>query len=76
MERVSGSSVPVRHGPRRVGDPPILVASRRKANAELGWAPRYSSIESIVGTELTSVSSRRDMREALVVSAQNVLARS
>jgi UDP-arabinose 4-epimerase len=76
MERVSGSSVPVRHGPRRVGDPPILVASRRKANAELGWAPRYSSIESIIGTELTSVSSRRDMREALVVSAQNVLARS
>jgi UDP-arabinose 4-epimerase len=58
MERVSGSSVTVRRGPRRVGDPPILVASRRKANAELGWTPRYSSIESIISSELASVSGK------------------
>jgi UDP-glucose 4-epimerase len=28
--------------PRRAGDPPVLVASSRKARSELGWTPQGS----------------------------------
>ncbi len=35
---------------RRPGDPAVLVASSDKIRRELGWAPRLSSLESIVAT--------------------------
>jgi UDP-glucose 4-epimerase len=34
---VSGVDIPVRTGPRRAGDPPILIASAQRAQADLGW---------------------------------------
>ena len=37
VREVTGSDVEVVIGPRRPGDPAILVASRAKAEAELGW---------------------------------------
>jgi len=33
--------------PRRVGDPPLLIANSERANKTLGWSPKYS-IESAV----------------------------
>ncbi len=33
---------------RRAGDPPVLVASSQKIERELGWRPRFSSLETIV----------------------------
>lgn len=50
VERVSGRTVPCRPAPRRVGDPPVLISSARKALDWLGWAPRFSELETIVGT--------------------------
>jgi UDP-glucose 4-epimerase len=35
---------------RRTGDPPILLASPDRIMRELGWAPRYPDIKSIVRT--------------------------
>lgn len=35
-------------GPRRAGDPAVLVASNDKAKAVLGWSPRRSDIATIV----------------------------
>lgn len=35
-------------GPRRAGDPPVLVASSEKALRELGWIPVYPEIETII----------------------------
>ena len=35
---------------RRQGDPPVLVASGKKANLKLGFNPLYDSIESIIQT--------------------------
>ena len=35
----SGRPVPHRVGPRRAGDPPVLVATNRRAADVLGWAP-------------------------------------
>ncbi len=46
--RVTGHPIPVRDDPPREGDPPVLVADARRARAELGWAPQYADIETII----------------------------
>jgi UDP-glucose 4-epimerase len=48
--RVSGHPIPVVEGPRRPGDPPELVADSSRAQAQLGWRPRYLEIDQIVST--------------------------
>ncbi len=48
VEAVTGKKVPVKEGPRRSGDPPVLVASSDKIQKELGWKPKYNDIKSIV----------------------------
>jgi UDP-glucose-4-epimerase GalE len=47
VEAVSGQSVPHRFGPRRVGDPSVLLASIDRAQQELAWTPTYSSLAQI-----------------------------
>ena len=39
VRRITGHPVPVVDGPRRAGDPAILVAANDRARAELGWSP-------------------------------------
>ena len=39
-ERVTGVKINTIKAPRREGDPPILVASKRKASQTLGWNPK------------------------------------
>ena len=46
--RVTGRAIPARPVKRRIGDPPVLVASSRRARRELGWQPKYSSLEQIL----------------------------
>ncbi|MEN3793934.1 UDP-glucose 4-epimerase GalE [Fulvimarina sp. MAC3] len=41
VERVCGRPFPLRTGPRREGDAPVLVADNRKARDVLDWAPKY-----------------------------------
>ncbi len=43
--KVTGRAIPARPLKRRIGDPPVLVASSRRARRELGWTPRASSLE-------------------------------
>lgn len=50
IEKVTGRKLPRKIGPRREGDPPILVASSQKAREVLGWDPTHSSIEEIVSS--------------------------
>ena len=50
VEKVSGLKVPVQFGPRREGDPPALFANSTKAQAELGWKPKFMTIGPIVET--------------------------
>ncbi len=47
VEEAMGRAVPRRDAERRAGDPPVLVADGAKARAELGWAPRSSSLARI-----------------------------
>ncbi len=49
-EQVCGRAIPVVTGPRRPGDPPVLVADSERARRTLGWSPRYASLEDIIGT--------------------------
>jgi UDP-glucose 4-epimerase len=48
VERVSGTKVPTREGPRRAGDPAMLVADSSKLKHAFGWTPRHDSIDEIV----------------------------
>jgi UDP-arabinose 4-epimerase len=48
VERRAGRTFPRKLGPRRAGDPPVLVASNARAKAVLGWEPQRSDIETIV----------------------------
>lgn len=50
VEAVTGKKVPIKEGPRRAGDPPVLVASSDRIQKELGWKPRYTDIKAIVET--------------------------
>jgi UDP-glucose 4-epimerase len=49
-QKVTQRKIPVVEKPRRAGDAPKLVASADKARKELGWAPKLSSLETIVQT--------------------------
>jgi UDP-glucose 4-epimerase len=48
VARVTGSAVPVIEGQRRDGDPARLVADAGRARRELGWAPRYADLDTII----------------------------
>lgn len=48
--RVTGRPIPHEVGPRRPGDPAVLVASSEKIRRELGWRPRYAGLETILAT--------------------------
>ena len=50
VEEVTGKPVPVKEGPRRPGDPGVLVASSEKIQRELDWKPRYTELRDIVAT--------------------------
>ena len=46
--RVTGREIPAHVGPRRPGDPPVLVASSERAARELGWRPTRERLETIM----------------------------
>ncbi|MEI6713361.1 MAG: UDP-glucose 4-epimerase GalE [Verrucomicrobiota bacterium] len=47
-ERVTGRKIAVSEQPRRPGDPARLIASSDKIHKELGWAPKFQSIDRII----------------------------
>jgi UDP-glucose-4-epimerase GalE len=49
-EEITGQKIPVQEGPRRPGDPPILVASAERAQQILGWQPRFTDLRPIIET--------------------------
>ncbi|MEN9207819.1 MAG: UDP-glucose 4-epimerase GalE [Gloeomargarita sp. GMQP_bins_44] len=50
VEQVTGQKLAMQAGPRRPGDPPILVADVTRAQRVLGWQPRYSDLPTIIAT--------------------------
>ncbi|MBN1940134.1 MAG: UDP-glucose 4-epimerase GalE [Candidatus Aminicenantes bacterium] len=49
-EAATGRSIPREEKPRREGDPPVLLASKERAERVLGWTLRYSELETILKT--------------------------
>ncbi len=49
-ERAVGRPITAEPGPRRAGDPPVLVAANGRARAVLGWSPRRGSLEEMIGS--------------------------
>jgi UDP-glucose 4-epimerase len=49
-KKVTGKDIPVVKQPRRPGDPPLLIASARKAHEVLGWRPQFDRIEDVVAS--------------------------
>lgn len=45
---ITGKEIPAEIGPRRAGDPGILIASSEKAKQVLGWRPTRTSITKII----------------------------
>ena len=50
VEKASGRKLEPREGERRAGDPAVLVAGSEKAARELGWKPRFPSVDAMVET--------------------------
>ena len=48
--KVTGHEIKAEMAERRAGDPAILIASSDKAKSELGWNPKYNSLETIIGS--------------------------
>ena len=46
--QVTGHLIPVIESPRRPGDPPKLVGDSTKIRKQLGWKPRFDTIEAII----------------------------
>jgi UDP-glucose 4-epimerase len=53
VARVAGRTVPHALGPRRAGDPAVLVASSARLRSETGWVPRFAALDDIVRTAWT-----------------------
>lgn len=48
VEKVTNQKLNWKVGPRRPGDPTILLADSTRAKSHLGWTPQYPSLEKIV----------------------------
>ncbi len=49
-EAVVGHGIPIQIGPRRTGDPAVLVASADRAAEVLEWRPSRGTLEEIIGS--------------------------
>jgi UDP-glucose 4-epimerase len=47
---VTGCPIRAEVGPRRPGDPAILIAGSETIKRELGWRPRFAALRDIIGT--------------------------
>jgi UDP-glucose 4-epimerase len=52
VEQASGRKIAANPAPRRVGDPPSLIADSTKIKNHLGWIPEYDDLHFIVETAL------------------------
>jgi len=46
--KITGRKIETIEKPRRPGDPPRLIASSEKIKNELGWRPRFQSLDTII----------------------------
>lgn len=49
-QQVTGRSIPYTMGPRRAGDPAVLIASPAAFQQDTGWQPVHSTLTEIIGS--------------------------
>lgn len=54
--RVTGRDIPCHDGPRREGDPAVLVAEASAARRHLNWEPRYSRLDTMIAHAWQAIS--------------------
>jgi UDP-glucose 4-epimerase len=52
VEGAAGTTLAAPVGPRRPGDPPILVADSKRLRRDFGWTPRFEDLDTIVASAL------------------------
>jgi UDP-glucose 4-epimerase len=52
VEKANGAPLPIEEGPRRDGDPPILIAAATRIQEVLGWKPKFDDLDVIVSSQL------------------------
>jgi UDP-glucose 4-epimerase len=55
---VTGAVIPTNFGPRRAGDPAILVASSARIKKELGWSPKLQDLRLIIESAWSLIQTR------------------
>jgi UDP-glucose 4-epimerase len=58
-QKVTGREIPLRVGPRRPGDPAVLIASSERISRELGWRPAQQDLGAIIGSAWEWMQQRR-----------------
>ena len=48
--KITGRKIDTIEKPRRPGDPPRLIASSEKIKEDLGWRPRFQSLDAIIAS--------------------------
>lgn len=70
--QVTGKNIPMKVGPRRPGDPAVLVASSKRIKEELGWSPRFQELRLIIESAWSLIKTRERYQsiaeEELIVS--------
>ena len=64
--RITGVEFPIEEGPRRPGDPAVLVADNRRIQELLGWRPRHDDLDYIVGTAWRWEQRLRELNQELL----------
>ena len=52
-KQVTQKDITIRIGPRREGDPPVLVADARRIQRDIAWSPKHSSLETLISNAWT-----------------------
>ncbi|HOJ92240.1 MAG TPA: UDP-glucose 4-epimerase GalE [Dictyoglomaceae bacterium] len=47
-EKIIGREIATKEGPRRAGDPAVLIASSEKIKKDLRWEPKYTDLETMI----------------------------
>jgi UDP-glucose 4-epimerase len=65
---ITGKQIPLKVGPRRPGDPAVLIASSKEIKRDLGWSPRFGDLRLIIESAWTLMQ-RKEIDRALSAEA-------
>ena len=66
---VTGREIPIKIGPRRSGDPAVLIASSEEIKKDLGWSPRFGDLRLIIESAWTHMQIKETDRAVPVSGA-------